>query len=278
MSDDVFGEDVDLNAAEDPETSEEVVEETVEETPEPVKEEVEAQEEPKTVPLAALLDERKEWKDRYAELEQKLSKGNERVEKLYEALNKPEQPQVPEFETDPLGNLRHTNDSVSKELHEMKSWREQLEVNQKQQAQIAEFTGKVTAAEQKFAESNPDYWEAAQHVVNMQRETLELLGVPKEHINAALNRHLAGFAATALQSGKDPAQVTYELAKKSGFKKSQGQNMDTLKKGVEASRSVPSGRNTETTLSIEGLAKLSDEDFDKLVDDPKAWSKLGHAA
>ncbi len=278
MSEDVFGEDVDLNAAENP--PEEVQEEEVkEESPEEPKQEVKAEEpkQDKTVPLATLLEERNEWKQRYAELEAKFSKGNERVEKLYEALNKNDAPPPPEFETDPLGNLRHTNESVNKEMAELKKWRENLETSQKAQQQFQEFHQRVSGAEAKFAESHPDYWEAAQHVVNSQRDTLELLGVPKEQINLALQRHLAGMAAAALQAGKDPAQVTYELAKKSGYagKKT---DMTTLQKGVEASKSVPSGRSSESSLSLESLSKLSDEDFDRLVDDPKAWSKLGRAA
>ena len=277
MSDDVFGEDVDLEKIENPEESVQEVEASTEEHAEPEQPVVEPKEE-KTVPLAALLDERNEWKQRYAELEARLSKGNERVEKLFEALNKTDQPSPPEYEQDPLGNLKYSTESVRKEIEETRKWREQLENSQKTQQQFQEFHNRVNSAEARFAQEHPDYWEAAQHVAKTQKETLELLGVPNEHLDTALQRHLMGLVATAMQTGKDPAKVIYDLAKKGGFSGKKPQDMETLKKGVEASKSVPSGKNNETSLSLEGLAKLSDEDFDKLVDDPTAWSKLGRAA
>lgn len=274
MADDVFGEDVNLNEVENPEGDVQESDVSTEREQEAVPEqEVKAEiKEEKTVPLAALLEERNDWKAKYAELEAKLSKGNERVEKLYEALNKPEA-QAPEYEQDPLGHLRHSKDLAEKEVQEMKKWRENLENSQKAQNEFAAFQQRVNNSEAKFAESNPDYWEAAQFVAKAKRDELEELGIPNEQINSVLQNQLVALTATALRGQKDPAQVIYALAKKSGFAKKQ--NIETLQKGVSASKSVPSGRTVDKSLSIESLAGMSDDDFDKIIDDPKAWKGLG---
>lgn len=269
MSEDMFGEDVDLNKVENPEDEEAVEEKDV---PVEVKEvPVEVKEE-KTVPLAALLEERNDWKQKYAELESKLSKGNERVEKLYEALNKPKEA-PPEFEQDPLGHLRHSKEQAEREVQEMKKWRENVESSQRNQNEFAAFQQRVNASEAKFAESNPDYWEAAQFVAKAKRDELEELGIPSEQINAVLQNQLVALTATALKSQKDPAQVIYSLAKKGGFSKKQ--DIGTLQKGVAASKAVPSGRSVDKSLSIESLAGMSDDEFDRIIDDPKAWKNLG---
>lgn len=239
----------------------------------------------KEVPLSALLDERREWKERYSALErqiqeqaEKYNKGNERLEKLAQVLQGKTEQAPPQFEQDPLGNLKHGADTALTEVQNLKQWKEQFEAQQKQQAQFEAFRSTVNSHEQAFAKNHDDYWQAAEHVVKTHREQLELMGVPQDQITQVLSQQLSGIAATALRTGKNPAEVTYELAKRSGFKAGQKQpDIATLAKGVEAAKTVPSGKQ-DMSLSLESLSNMSDEDFDRLVDDPKSWAKVGRAA
>lgn len=265
-----------------PEEQVEVVEQKVEAPP--------AQSAPapaaKEVPLSALLEERREWKEKYSNLEKQLQeqsetfkRGNERLEKLAQVLQGKTDTAPPQFEQDPLGNLKYGADTALNEVQSLKAWKEKFEQEQQQARQFDSFRMAVNEREQSFAKEHPDYWQAAEHVVKTQREQLELLGVPGDQINTILAQQLSGFAATALRSGKNPAEVTYELAKRQGFRAGQKQqDIATLAKGVEAAKSVPSGGKEDATLSLEALSQMSDEDFDKLVDDPKTWGKIGRAA
>lgn len=240
------------------------------------------------VPLAALLEERREWKERYASLEKQLTtqaelnaKGQERLEKLAQAIagKQADSTAPPQFEHDPLGNLKYGTETALNTVQELKQWKEQQEAEQKQRVQFESFRSAVNSREQDFAKDHPDYWQAAEHVVKAQKEMLELYGVPPEQLNAALAQQISAIAANALRAGKNPAEVTYELAKRQGFRAGQKQpDIATLAKGVEAAKTVPSGKESFSEMSLEALAQMADEDFDKLVDDPVAWKKAIRAA
>ena len=236
---------------------------------EPKVEAPKAEPQERTVPLAALLEERNKWKSEVEELKTTVSKGNERLEKLFQAINQEQPKAPPQYDNDPLGHLKYGAETAMSEVESLKKWKGDFETQQKQQAEFGKFVSVVQQEEKKFAVQHKDYWEAAEFVKQAQKEEFELLGVPEDQIDQALSQKLIGLTAAAMRSGKSPAEVTYKLAQKYGFKGAakSGPSLETLAKGQEAAKTVPSGKE-DLPVSLEALAQMSDEDFDR------AWDKV----
>lgn len=271
---DDIAEDVDIQAELDKAGEVEAQQPTPEPPPEPAKAEpvVEPRAD-KSVPLAALLEERNKWKSEVEELKSTVAKGNERLEKLMAAFQTEQKPPEPQFEQDPLGHLKYQAEMARREAEELKNWKSQFEQARTQQEQMEVFRNQVASQEAAFASRQSDYMDAAKYVREFEQSKLEMLGLQGPQLAHALEQQMVAMAAQALRIGKNPAEVAYEYAKRAGYKpQATGNNIETLKRGAEASKTVPSGSG-EPALTLEALASMNDDDFDALVDD-KNWSKL----
>ncbi len=93
---------------------------------------------------------------------------------------------------------------------------------QAQQAEIAELTRKMTAAEREFVQHTPDYTEAAQSWKEKRlseiRATLKASGQPEHLADRVLAGDIARIAARAEVSERNPAEVAYELFERAGHR------------------------------------------------------------
>ena len=88
----------------------------------------------------------------------------------------------------------------------------------------------------------------------------------------------------AVQAGKEPAELIYELAKNQGFvgkvaaaEQKSAEKLESIAKGQEASASLGSGSRADAgKLTLDSLAKMDDDDFNALVLDEKKWAQIGH--
>lgn len=290
MSDllDNIAPDVDFNAepeAEKPVAAAEVVIDA------PVKEEpkVDVKDEPakapQLVPLQALHESRikeREWRDKAAAIEKDSQERFQKLEARLEKLVNPP-PAVPDFNTDPAGNLKHEVEATKAELASIRQTNEESRKVSESQAferQVAEST---QAAEQIFAKDHPDYLDAVRHLQGIADKNLVMMGVEDPAARQSqIRKDALAMSLKALQMGKSPAEVAYQLAVNYGYKAGSEQvkeaseaskKIDTIQAGQKTA-SLPSGGTKQTTLTLAAIEAMDDDDFNKLVDDPVQWNKL----
>ena len=201
-----------------------------------------------------------------------------KLEKRLEMLANPPPP-VPKFEDDPAAHLKHQTEAVRAEIEPLK---EQLAQNRQQQEQAyAEnrLTQAVSAAEAEFAQKTPDYLDAIAHMQRVADNNLQIMGVADPAQRAQIIRRDAmALAVRALQAGKSPAELAYQVAKNQGFsgKPAGVDKIANIQKGQAASPSMPSGGGKAPTeaISLTALGEMDDDEFNKLIDDPEKWKKL----
>lgn len=221
----------------------------------------EGEREPKTVPLAALLEERKEAKERERRMEERLAQVIQRFAPQQQA----QQPQKPSVDEQPVEVVR-----------ELAQWRDQVEQHQVRQAQQQQIVNVLTASEAEFAKTTPDYNDAAAFLRTGRAQELAALGFAPHEIQNSLVHEAMTITQRALQSGRNPAEVAYSLAKARGYtgKKAEAQapavekQIETIARGAAASQSLGTagGAPNEGGLSLKALADMSNEDFGKISD------------
>lgn len=287
---DSFAPDVDIEAelAKEPVEVEEVIAPEPEPTPEVAEAAPEAPEAPAPVkvpdgfvPHGALKEERMARQAAIARAEQAERDYAEKMAKLEKRLellaNPP--PPVPKFEDDPAAHLKHQTEAVRAEIEPLKEQLAQSRQQQEQAAAEQRLTQAVSAAEAEFAQKTPDYLDAISHMQRIADNRLQIMGVDDPAQRAQIIRRDAmALAVRALQAGKSPAEMAYQLAKIEGYTAaaSNSKIIENIQKGQKASPSMPAGGQkppTETS-ALAALEQMDDEEFNQLIDDPEKWKKL----
>lgn len=223
---------------------------------------VEAEKAPKTadvVPLPVFLDLKSDLK----ESKQALKALQEQLEALKNPPPKPVtddrpvfQPSV-RYEDDPATFLKEKIEHQEQVI----AWQErnvtkatQMTAEQQRQMQQAQqyqaFQSAVNHAEAEFRSSTPDYDQALSHVQASRmaeaKTFVEASGGTWDAQAAAqfqqgMVREFAQLAGVALQRGKNPAAVLYELAKSRGYQpatRAAEAQLERLEKGLSASKTV----------------------------------------
>jgi hypothetical protein len=151
------------------------------------------------VPLKALQEERQ----KRAELERRLAELEQRSK-----APEPEAPADPDPETDPIGALK----AAKAELRRM------AEETQRQQYE-AQLNNIAFNAATQFQQQAPDYRDAYQYALKSRAQELKILGADDTTIPQILKREELNLIATAVNSGRNPAEAIYEFAKARGYAK-----------------------------------------------------------
>lgn len=232
--------------------------------------------EQKTVPLAALHEERqrnREMRQRMQALEEQTRIGNERLQQLFQARQP--QPQIPAFEQDPATNL-HTRLTG---IEQFAMQQHQQQQAQAQRARTIEMLQQETAAQEaEYREINPEYDKAVEFLTAQEAQSLQAMGYPPAQIAPMLQNKLAGLAWELRQSGRNVPDTVYKLAQSRGFRNAPAmtaqQKMQQTQKGVAAAKSLGSSGGAGNGLSLAALAEMPAEEFAELTKDDKAWRKL----
>lgn len=261
--------------------------ETVENTAEETTEATTAEEKPtKTVPLAALHEERaktREMRQRQQQMEEQIRIGNERLQQLAAAMQQRLQPQpeIPAFEVDPAANL-HTRlqqtEAVLAQQRQVMLHQQQLQAEEAaRQAAIQDLKRDVAQQEAEYTQQAPDYLKALEHLQKAEIQALMAIGAPQHEAVATVQRNFGAMAWELRQRGQSVPERVYALAKARGYNPqavTTQQRMQTTQRGVAASRSLGNGGAVTNNLSLETLANLPADEFATLVSDDKAWRKL----
>ena len=234
----------------------------------------------KVVPLSALHEARRESKELKEQLRRKETEDAERYSKLQQRLDAIQNPppEKPVFESDPANFLKAEVDDIKKQTTEMS--------RQAQKAQIeTQIKARLQNSEQSFSKEHPDYFDAASHVMKVMSANMELMGVTDQAAKGqAMTNEVYQLTIRAVQAGKEPAELIYELAKNQGFvgkvaaaEQKSAEKLESIAKGQEASASLGSGSRADAgKLTLDSLAKMDDDDFNALVLDEKKWAQIGH--
>lgn len=261
----------------------------------------------KTVPHAAFHEERENRKKLEAELkaerearlkdQAERAKLEERTAAILERLvPKPPEEKVPDFAEDPAGWIAYkmkkdgqTLEQVQAELAGIKKEKADTDAANKklteQQTFVKSITDFAIAQEKDFISKTPDYLAASEFLLKSRMDELADMGWSEEQSKQIINQERFAIAQKAMQDGKNPAEMVYNVSKRRGFvapkpadKGGAGKQpapvveddatkLARVKVGQEISQSLTdvSGDGANAPMTSQRLAQLSDAEFARFL-------------
>ncbi|WP_353741366.1 hypothetical protein WHX55_22615 [Pseudomonas fluorescens] len=184
----------------------------------------------RTVPLAALHEER----TKRQELQQQLAAHQQQLQLMQQQqlqwqqyqqqLAQMQQQQaeadaIPAFEDDPQGHIEGVKNQFRQELENLRQGQAQQQAAADFQREVATVMPAAVAAEAQFRESNPDYDEAFNIVQSNVESQLRQLypQVEPAAFNVLKTVALVQFTKQCQASGRDPCQHIYDQAQQMGW-------------------------------------------------------------
>lgn len=229
------------------------------------------------VSIDALHQARKEAQEARAkasELEKKIQGFDEMRNQLDEWRRQQQaQTQEREFDQDPLGSIR-------REIQDLKRTQEESQTKTQQQTQARqqaeELERAVAAQVQQYTQQQPDYPDALNHLMQFRAQELALWGASETEIPQMLEAEARQIAEGAMQSGRNPAHIVYEMAKLRGYnvqKKVEAKpTVERIERGQKAAQSLAGTQGEPEEVGLTDIAKMSDAEFDKF------WEEMSRSA
>lgn len=175
------------------------------------------------------------------------------------------------------------------------------EAGERTQADLAEMNMKTAYRDDavRFAGKEPEFASAYKYLMQGRAKELQAIGFgdgDEQKIMGQIAKEEKSIVAAALEKGKSPAEALFEIAKARGFappakqqqQQSNGQGqqgqsqksdaekkLEGVEKGQQAFKSLStSGSGGGEGLTIEGLAAMSEDEFLRLVSDPKIAAQV----
>lgn len=235
----------------------------------------------------------RELKEVQAKYAQDMARANERLTQIMEAQQRammqqqapvrqaPQQPEIPAVDVDPIGHFQAKLEAQERRLAEYEAFKAEQVKSQQAVTQEQRIIAEVQRLEEEFRANQPDYNDAQQALADSWRAEARAAGLPEQ---AVVKQRIWEIINVAAQQNANPGKIAYELARARGYQPNaatrpaqqpQGPSLDTLRRGVESSRSsntVPSSAPSATP-ALDAL--LAMDEFD-LMDSLKGnkWEKL----
>lgn len=267
-------------------------------------------EEGKTVDLRALHEERERRKaiqKERDELKVAQARTEERIATIQQLINasqKQNQEQIPDATVDPIAHFQARAAQAERQLQEMAQWRQQQEQQSQQQQLIQRIADAAGQHERAFAAEHADYSDATAYVQNMRDAQLEMMGYtdPVQRQNQ-LRMEALSLAAQELQAGRNPAELIYKMAQRTGWKPKEAApaaptpapaaaapapqpaptaaataKLTKVAEGQAANQSLGAvNGSAPAELSLKAILDLPDDEFAKLTSNPKKWREIAGA-
>lgn len=173
--------------------------------------------EPRTIPLAAHLEERKALKAELDAMKAQLA-----------ALQNPPKAPAPEpdYTQDPKAYTDHKVQTALEKLQAFEqNTSQKLQSVEQTAAQVAEatqtqqFLQAVNSAEQDFVKTQPDYYDAVNHIRNVRLAQLQIFNpeMTQEQMHSLIRNEEIGMAMRLAQAGRNPIVEAYKLARVHGY-------------------------------------------------------------
>lgn len=244
----------------------------------------------KRVPLAALQEERthrQELQDkltsneqRYAQLEQRtnmlleqFARQQQFAQQQQQQAQQPTPAQIPNFVDDPEGHVRALTEQFQAQIQQLQQQNQAYQSQGQQAAQNQQLASWASGHEETFKAATPDYNAAADYFYRRKQAEYSALGADPVSIQAQIARDYQSLVVGAYQTNRNPAQLLYGLATAMGYQKQAptqqkpGQQRQPVKQpptSLSNVEGVSRAPDEEGELTVEGLANMSDAEFDKL--------------
>lgn len=225
------------------------------------------------VRLDALHEARQQLKQTRADMQrlaqeqaQRQALLDQRLQMLYQAQNPP-----PDESVDPVGAMRYKQEMTDRQLAEFRQ-RQQFEDMQRQQHdQVNQLVGWAQSEAAQFAADKPDFKDAYEFVKQKRAAELRALGLEGQALAQTMVQDELWVFQNAAQTGRNPGEVIYAMAKAIGFGgNKQGtvtaeKKMEVLQKGLEAAKALDGGLAASGKPTAEQLANMSEDEFAEVM-------------
>jgi hypothetical protein len=242
------------------------------------------------VPQQALHEERKRRQDaeeKARNLELLNARMEERFRMFAEAARPPPQAPrpPPSADTDIFGAVKHIQAEQRQTRQEIDQYKRQIQ----QEDQLKALRGWGAGNEREFLKTNPDYYDALNHLRQARGRELAVWGMTPEQINQQLGNEENQLLVRAANERRDPAKMAYDLARERGYQKKDAQ---PAKHEVDLNR-IEAAQKQSSTLSTVGggggrdvgdieitdVLKMSDREFAAYIEKhPGHFRRLKGAA
>jgi hypothetical protein len=260
-----------LEVSDEPEEGEQGEEEPAEgeEGEEPA--EAEPAERQRTVPHAALHEERERRKtvertlqdlnSRHTQLEQRT---NLLLERLTRPQTQQQQEQIPDRVTQPFEYMEY----LERRLHSVETGIQQNQQQNQQQSRAQQILSDGNDQAIAYAQTVPDYQDAFNYVWNLRVNQLKGMGYDDSEIPGMVTRERDAGILAAVSRGKNPGEVLYSYAKASGYKGAPPKPKEKLARVAEGQKRAkslgPSGGSRQTGVVDAGaISRMTDDEFER---------------
>lgn len=224
----------------------------------------------------AQLKEAQDTLKRLAELRAKIGQGQDQGQQPPAPVGQQPQEETVEQLRARLGRLEQVETRRAQAT-------DHARIDNYEQQQLART---LVTSEAEFAAHTPDYQEATAHLATSRARELQLYGMDPMSIQQTLAEEALEITRTAVQQGRSPAELAYEIAKMRGYQPKPGQQggngngagngsavamIQAIRKGQETSKSLGSGGSAGGAgdINAQALASMSEDEFDQLYSTPE---------
>ena len=209
------------------------------------------------VPLEALQEARAESKQIKEQMRQ-----YEEFQRQVAAQLRPQAQQgepIPDAVEDPLGYTQWAITQLARQNEQLSQWQQGQALQQQQAVQMQQLSGWVTQQEGEFEKEHPDYAKAYEHIVKIRRSELKAMGFNSQQQDAAIIQDAQLVASQAIQVGKNPAEILWELAETRGYKTEKPDVATAAIAKITAGQAASGGLkggSAQGKMTAEDLAKM----------------------
>ena len=135
----------------------------------------------------------------------------------------------------------------------------------------------MASSEAEFRSTTPDYDDSINYLINARAEELAMYGLPVAQIQETVRAEAAEIIRTAVQQGRSPAELGYQIARTRGYRPAAAQptgtaasTLDAIARAQAGGKSLSQGAGTTPqAINAETVANMSGDEFDALYSTPQ---------
>lgn len=184
----------------------------------------------------------------------------------------------PDPTEDPIGWMNYARKRLQEFDNQSAEGARRQQTEQANARQFAALNARVNEAEADFRADHADYDAAAKHLQQSIKDELEEQGFSGQQLTTEFSNRMIGIATRALQAGKDPAEVSYNLAKKRGFAAPVPEKsavIERLQAGQRAAKTLTAvgARSNTGELTASAVSNLKGAAFDAAFEKLRAQER-----
>ena len=180
--------------------------------------------------------------------------------------------------------MDHLRARVAEQDQNLNRIGQQMDMQAANNAEVQQLGAVMQASENEYRSQQPDYDAAIQHVVEARARELSLYGLNPAQINQTIAEEAMDIVRTAVQQGRNPAELGYQIAMSRGYRpadaggQAQGGAAATVAAvGAAKASSKSLGQaagSTPQQLNAEAIIAMSPEEFDRLYSTPEGRRQI----